>query len=82
MENFISLFLRMSYHLKYFKTINETTPKIYNFILEFYNTSDGGKRLAGVLPPCLIVLHYVSLFFTLIFIKVLVFTPPNNKLVY
>jgi hypothetical protein len=53
MENFISLFLRISYHLKYFETINETTPKIYNFILEFYNTSDGGKRLAGGLAPML-----------------------------
>jgi hypothetical protein len=37
MENFISLFLRMLCHLKYFETINETTPKIYDFILKFNN---------------------------------------------
>jgi hypothetical protein len=28
----------MSYYQKYFKTINKTTPKIYDFILEFHNT--------------------------------------------
>jgi hypothetical protein len=37
MENFISLFLRMLCHLKYFETINETTPKMYDFILKFNN---------------------------------------------
>jgi hypothetical protein len=38
MEDFISLFSKISCHLKYFETVNETTPKIYDFILEFYNT--------------------------------------------
>jgi hypothetical protein len=38
MEYFISLFLRMSCHLKCFETINETMPKIHDFILEFLNT--------------------------------------------
>jgi hypothetical protein len=38
MENFISLFLRIICHLKYFETVNETTSKIYDFILEFDNT--------------------------------------------
>jgi hypothetical protein len=38
MEYFISLFLRMSCHQKYFETINETIFKIYDFILKFHNT--------------------------------------------
>jgi hypothetical protein len=38
MEYFILLFSRISYHQKYFKTINETTHKTPDFILEFYNT--------------------------------------------
>jgi hypothetical protein len=38
MEDFISLFLSMPYHLKCFETTNETTPKIHDFILEFHNT--------------------------------------------
>jgi hypothetical protein len=38
MEDFISLFSKISCHLKYFETVNETIPKIYDFILEFYNT--------------------------------------------
>jgi hypothetical protein len=37
MEYFISLFLRMSCHLKYFESANEITPKMYDFILEFHN---------------------------------------------
>jgi hypothetical protein len=28
----------MSFHQKYFETINKTVPKIHDFILEFYNT--------------------------------------------
>jgi hypothetical protein len=28
----------MSCHLKCFQTVNETTPKMHDFILEFYNT--------------------------------------------
>jgi hypothetical protein len=28
----------MAYYLKYFKTVNETTPKIHDFILKFHNT--------------------------------------------
>jgi hypothetical protein len=38
MEDFILLFSRRQCHLKYFETVNETTPKIYDFILEFHNT--------------------------------------------
>jgi hypothetical protein len=38
MEDFILLFLKISCHLKYFKTVNKTTHKIHDFILEFYNT--------------------------------------------
>jgi hypothetical protein len=38
MEYFISLFPRMSCHQKYFETVNETIPKMHDFILEFYNT--------------------------------------------
>jgi hypothetical protein len=38
MENYISLFLRITCHLKYFKTVNKTISKIYDFILEFDNT--------------------------------------------
>jgi hypothetical protein len=38
MEDFILLFLRMTYHLKYFKTINEIILKIYDIILVFHNT--------------------------------------------
>jgi hypothetical protein len=37
MEDFISLFLRITCHLKYFEIINETTPKMHDFILEFHN---------------------------------------------
>jgi hypothetical protein len=37
-EYFISLFPRMSCHKKYFKAVNETAPKIHDFILEFHNT--------------------------------------------
>jgi hypothetical protein len=37
MKNFISLFSRMSFYLKCFETINETTYKIYDFILKFHN---------------------------------------------
>jgi hypothetical protein len=39
MENFILIFLRMSCHVKCFETANKTTPKMNNFILEFYNTN-------------------------------------------
>jgi hypothetical protein len=38
MEDFILLFSRRQCHLKCFETVNETTPKIYDFILEFHNT--------------------------------------------
>jgi hypothetical protein len=38
MEDFISLFPRMPCHQKYFETVNETTPKMHDFILEFHNT--------------------------------------------
>jgi hypothetical protein len=38
MEDFISLFLRMPCHQKCFETVNETTPKMHDFILEFHNT--------------------------------------------
>jgi hypothetical protein len=38
MEYFILLFPRISYHLKYFETINETSPKLHDFILKFHNT--------------------------------------------
>jgi hypothetical protein len=38
MEDFISLFSRLPCHQKYFETVNEITPKIHDFILEFYNT--------------------------------------------
>jgi hypothetical protein len=37
-EYFISLFSKMIYYLKCFEIVNEITPKIYDFILEFYNT--------------------------------------------
>jgi hypothetical protein len=37
MEDFISLFSIMSYHLKYFEDVNETTSKTHDFILEFRN---------------------------------------------
>jgi hypothetical protein len=37
-EGFISLFSILSCHLKYFETVNETAPKIYDFILEFHIT--------------------------------------------
>jgi hypothetical protein len=37
MEGFISLFSRLSCHLKYFKIINKITHKIHDFILEFHN---------------------------------------------
>jgi hypothetical protein len=36
-NEFILLFLRMSYHLKCFKIINKIIHKIHDFILEFYN---------------------------------------------
>jgi hypothetical protein len=32
------LFSRMSCHQKCFETVNETTHKIYGFILQFHNT--------------------------------------------
>jgi hypothetical protein len=32
------MFSRMSCHLKCFETIDETTPKINDFILQFHNT--------------------------------------------
>jgi hypothetical protein len=35
MEDFISLFSIMSYHLKYFEEVNEATSKTHDFILEF-----------------------------------------------
>jgi hypothetical protein len=35
---FISLFPRISCYLKCFETVNKTTPKIHNFILEFLDT--------------------------------------------
>jgi hypothetical protein len=35
MEDF---FPRMTCHLKYFETVDETIPKMHDFILEFYNT--------------------------------------------
>jgi hypothetical protein len=38
MEYFISLFPRISCYLKCFETVNKTTPKIHNFILEFLDT--------------------------------------------
>jgi hypothetical protein len=38
MEDFISLFSSLPYHLKYFQTANETTHKMHDFILEFHNT--------------------------------------------
>jgi hypothetical protein len=38
MDDFISLFLTMPFHLKCFKTVNETTLKIRDFIVEFYST--------------------------------------------
>jgi hypothetical protein len=38
LEDLISLFSRMSCHLKCFETVIETTSKRYDFILEFYNT--------------------------------------------
>jgi hypothetical protein len=38
MEDFISLFLIIPCHQKCFETINETTPKMHDFILEFHNT--------------------------------------------
>jgi hypothetical protein len=37
-QDFILLFIRMSYHQKYFETVNKIIHKIHNFILEFYNT--------------------------------------------
>jgi hypothetical protein len=36
MEDFISLFSRMSCPLKCFETANETTRKMHDLILEFY----------------------------------------------
>jgi hypothetical protein len=38
MEDFISLFLKMLFYLKYFKTINKIISKIDDFILYFHNT--------------------------------------------
>jgi hypothetical protein len=38
MEGFISLFPRLPCHLKYFENVNETTPKMHDFILEFHST--------------------------------------------
>jgi hypothetical protein len=35
-EDFISLFSKMSCYLKYFETTNETIPKMHDFILEFH----------------------------------------------
>jgi hypothetical protein len=35
-EDFISLFSRMSCHLKCFETTNETIPKMHDFILKFH----------------------------------------------
>jgi hypothetical protein len=37
-QDFISLFIRMSCHQISFETINETTSKMNDFILEFHNT--------------------------------------------
>jgi hypothetical protein len=37
-EDFISLFIRMTCHLRCFETANETTLKMYDFIVQFYNT--------------------------------------------
>jgi hypothetical protein len=37
-QDFISLFPRMSCDKKCFETVNETTPKMHDFILKFYNT--------------------------------------------
>jgi hypothetical protein len=37
-QDFISLFPRVSCHEKYFETVNETTHKIHDFILKFNNT--------------------------------------------
>jgi hypothetical protein len=38
-QDFISLFSRVSCHQKYFEIINETTLKMHDFILEFHNTN-------------------------------------------
>jgi hypothetical protein len=38
MQDFILLFLKILCHQKCFKTVNETTMKIYSFIFEFHNT--------------------------------------------
>jgi hypothetical protein len=37
-QDFILLFIRMSYHQKYFETVNKIIYKIHDFILEFYNS--------------------------------------------
>jgi hypothetical protein len=37
MEDLILLIPSMPYHLKCFQTVNETTPKMHDFILEFHN---------------------------------------------
>jgi hypothetical protein len=37
MVDFILLFSNMSCYLKYFKTVNKTTSKMHDFILEFHN---------------------------------------------
>jgi hypothetical protein len=38
-QDFISLFPRVSCHQKCFETKNETTLKMHDFILKFYNTN-------------------------------------------
>jgi hypothetical protein len=37
-EDFISLFSKMTCHLKYFETVNKTTYKMHDFIVELHNT--------------------------------------------
>jgi hypothetical protein len=37
-EDFIWLLSRMSYYLKLFENVDETTPEIHDFILKFDNT--------------------------------------------
>jgi mannose/fructose/N-acetylgalactosamine-specific phosphotransferase system component IID len=37
-EDSILLFFKIPCHKKCFKIVNETTSKMYDFILEFYNT--------------------------------------------
>jgi hypothetical protein len=37
-QDFISLFPKMPYHQKCLETVNETTPKMHGFILEFHKT--------------------------------------------